>query len=198
MGWEEEFEAHIQRIVEERVQHLKEIVNECSDAATRLATSYWISRTKYRLYDFLNEAANQFYDSYDPKFYSRRGTLYNILFVDTDGETFEAEFREDVMTYSNGGGGGDEDDLYDLVFRRGYHGGAETGPNHPDDGTPYWRTPYKKYTRWGGMASSSQSPKYYFDSLLDNFNAEESEKIFKDEYDRCFKIECRGRGLNIK
>ena len=118
----------------------------------------------------VKEAADHFYKDYPPKFYkeSRRGSLYQIFNVETtpdiDGgiEAYKGEFDEDAMPYRNGNAG--KDGLYQTVFHEGWHGGAASGPGHPQYGTPYWRTPYPKYNKWGSKAAKAEiSP---FDEMI--------------------------------
>lgn len=115
------------------------------------------------IFDKFNEIVGDFYDDYHPDFYSRRGSMYLILDLKYDalnGVTFE--FDPSMMTFRSGYGG--ENGLYDLTFRRGWHGGAKKDGS----GDPRYRVPqfvtedgeavYTKYSSWGITASRFDPP----------------------------------------
>lgn len=116
---------------------------------------------------------DEFYGNYNPKFYERRENsgLYNLLTIKTNDDELTWDFNPSVMTYRKDEDGnvkeGTEDGLYDLVFRKGYHGGSMYDNQkglHPNPGVPYWRTPEPHYRYWGRPAiKDSISP-------LENFN----------------------------
>lgn len=114
-----------------------------------------VERFQKDLKKAVNKAIDTFYHSYSPKYYKRKYSLRymykitsgkNRITIDCDpGYTF-AKHR-----MSN-------DDLYNLVFREGYHGGVPDGINHPSPGIPYWRTPHPHFTEWGIPAIQTESP----------------------------------------
>ena len=127
-------------------------------------------------------AIDEFYMSYRPMFYKeRRGSLYNTLLIKREGNELSWDFEPSVMTYRKGSGGG-ENDLFDVVFVQGYHGGAKSDKygSHPNPGMPYWRTPYPKYNKWGKPAEIAEI------SPLERFN--EKMYIYENngEYQRDF------------
>ena len=126
----------------------------------------------------------QWYDTYDPIVYDRRGSLYkmyeikirnNKLIVDIDGEKFSGLSRY----------------LYELTFVEGYHGGAKKGKtgidgymeDHPSPGIPYWKTPIPQFYFWGRPALRSFSPYYRIMSQLKK-EMSEIDKERQVEYDK--------------
>lgn len=87
-----------------------------------------------------HESVQQFYDAYSPTYYARSYGLNDLLEMHTDDfgmvtyDTAEDLVNEDNL-HRDGNGGS----LYDKVFVRGWHGGAESGPGHPAPGVPYYR-----------------------------------------------------------
>ena len=143
-----------------------------AESAGRKAVQRYVDHDIQRRKDIMNQVAENFYKDYQPKFYVRRGTLYNLLRINRIGfDEYEVDFDPSLMTYRNGQGGGEEN-LYNTVFRQGWHGGASSGRLHPKNGVPMWRYPYPIYVTWGKEATrASESPLQEF-LRLDN---EESE-----------------------
>lgn len=99
----------------------------------------------------LELSIEQFYDDYSPHVYKRQEGLLTAFRINPDG-TYD--FDENLIS---GHHRVSNDYLYDLAFRRGYHGGADKNNNgwyayHPSPGTPYWRSPVPEYTKWGRPA----------------------------------------------
>ena len=143
-----------------------------AETAGKKAVTRYVDHDIQRNIDIMKTVADNFYQDYEPEFYNRRETLYDLLRVKRiDFDKYEIDFDPSIMTYRNGQGGG-EDNLYNTVFRQGWHGGAPSGPQHPNSGTPMWRRPYPRYPLWGRVATrASISPLQEFDRL----DAEESE-----------------------
>lgn len=57
------------------------------------------------------------------------------------------------------------------MFKQGYHGGADKGPDHPSPGTPYWRTG-NGFVRWGNPAVKTKSA---YDSMIERIKEEEDD-----------------------
>lgn len=120
-----------------------------------------------------------FYDEYSPEMYvregytlSKTGGLYDILkiSIEPDG-SLSMYFDETALRFRSGYAG--EDGLYDQVFRKGWHGGADKGDwteyekngetyktyiPHPSTGTPYWRSAGKRFMDWSRPAQISSTP----------------------------------------
>ncbi len=99
--------------------------------------------------DIFEEAVDKFYDDYSPTVYDRNDSLYNLLQTERDvsGNSLSLWFEPEKMTTFRDGYDGD-DGLYDQVFRKGWHGGAEK----ESSGVPFWRKPPPYYTYWGRPA----------------------------------------------
>ena len=126
--------------------------------------------------DIFTDAVRGFYNSYDPFFYNRNESLYNVLDMKPDMygmlpyvPTEQSLFTPNVTPFERGGGA---QGLYERVFKQGYHGGA-TGTDHNGDTreVPSYRTPYPGYAenaekygstggyfRWGRTAVQSEAP----------------------------------------
>lgn len=162
------------------------------------------------------DAVTQFYNNYDPEYYIRLGNkksesggLYDIVNVGkAQDETGQVDFErgidqvldEDRAPMGRNG----YDDIYEKVFKGGWHGGAE-GINakaarvwgaHPDPGTPYYRKPgmvylsglgrvWHKYGRWGRKAVQDEmSPYDVFRKQIEANEEKDSRKIFFDICDK--------------
>lgn len=99
-----------------------------------------------RMQELFQNVIEDFYNSYTPKYYGRNESLYNLLHVEVggDGDYISVGFEPEKMTPMRHGGTG----LYDQVFKKGWHGGADSGEGHPSPDTPYWRTPFPDFSNW--------------------------------------------------
>lgn len=148
---------------------------------------------------------DEFYDDYKPREgeYIRSHSLYALLRTelslgDEEGEQgLFIDFDPGEMSHYRNGYAGD-DGLYDLVFRRGWHGGADKISDekqakwgvHPSPGTPYYRKPKKAgYPRWGRKAERmSPSPlnrmKQYVREYEKNISQAKFNAIFQREWQK--------------
>lgn len=138
-----------------RTRDIISVINNLKKAKAQLEKMNKVYPKRYveELYLIGDEVITQWYSSYDPFFYDRRGSLYEMFEVKLDGTNYIVKFNNDNL-------GGFEEYIYNLTFIEGYHGGARGGENHPKDGVPYWRTPYPFFSRWGRPALRSFSPYY--------------------------------------
>lgn len=127
--------------------------------ADRKAISDIAMYQKNELTKVFNACVEDFYDSYAPKSYRRKGELFDVLDLDTfansDGTYEITEDFEPFNKHAISGRDGSEDPygireyLYEIVFQKGWHGGAdkispakaEIWGEHPSPETPYWRKP---------------------------------------------------------
>lgn len=123
--------------------------------------------------EIFNRAVNQFYADYKPipGGYERQYGLRDVLDIAYDyrgtvitGHDNRLLFDENEMHGDRRGG-----DLFNKVFIEGWHGGAEDSRNgdHPDPGTPYYRTPVGSYRYWGGKAVKTESPYHIINEALE-------------------------------
>lgn len=97
------------------------------------------------------------YDDYKPRYYKRTYSMYHFYDIKKHKYSVEYDFSPDYMNYmhrfkTRGG----IEYLFNTTFVQGYHGGAdkidpskvEEWGEHPHTGTPWYRTPYKKYYDW--------------------------------------------------
>lgn len=165
------------------------------EAAAHRAHKRLVDQELERVQSISHVAADHFYKNYPPKFYfsghgpgGRRGTLYHVLRIRRFGDTsYQIDFDPSVMTYRNGGGGG-EHDLYQTVFKEGWHGGAKSGDGHPDAGTPYWRYPYPVYKMWGRKAARAEESPYQ--EIVREYNSRTAAQV-QEDLERLFHEELR-------
>lgn len=119
--------------------------------------------------DDLNDIGRQiisdFYSSYEPHLYHRKGSLKDVFKVTMSKDhVLTYEFSEDFMTASHRAS---NDYIYDIAFVKGWHGGASKTKyqwSPADDQNLYYRAPapgkgVKAYTRWGRVAERTESPR---------------------------------------
>lgn len=157
-----------------------------------------------RIEEIFAFAVNEFYYGYTPAEYARTYGLFNVLDVrknpdgdvlydGSDEQNIDKLFDKDAMHTGRNGYNG----LFDKVFVKGYHGGAEDGENHPSPGTPYYRGgPY--HTFWSRPAVQTESPyeimqrnlksaESEFDEKFDEVRQKHSEEFVKDYVKRAMK-----------
>lgn len=140
-------------------------INKAKKKLKRINETY-PQRYVEELYLIGDDVITQWYSLYDPIFYERRGSLYDMFDVKLNGTDYIVEFKDDSLT-------GLDKYLYDLTFVEGYHGGAKRGVSHmynngkviasfphPHEGVPYWKTPIPQFYQWGRPALRSFSPYY--------------------------------------
>lgn len=137
---------------------------------------------KSKVENMYRDAIDEFYEDYDPLYYRRRNSLYDLIDITLGKDSLTIEFDPSKITYRDGTGG-NENGLYDLVFRQGYHGGStkDTKGTHPNPGVPYWRTPYLLYSYWGQRAAKAPiSPLLNFKLKLYKYQKSELQKDFDE------------------
>lgn len=171
-----EFTRQEKRIIEEYDRKL--------DTATDLAVQEMLFYLDKEIKEIFLSAINEFYEDYSPveggyiRDYSMR-SLLETNHVTGDNPKLEFWFEPSNMTAFRNGYDG-EDGLYDQTFRKGWHGGADMGPKHPEIGTPYWRTPRGVYKHWGEKAEIADTPP--IDRFFDELNS--AAPRFSDELGR--------------
>lgn len=87
-------------------------------------------------------AVHQFYASYRPDKYIRYGSLYNAYNLSFDNNKMTLEFGSEFMEKCHRVDKKDEDYIYEVMFKGGWHGGATSGTfygqEHPAPGIPYY------------------------------------------------------------
>lgn len=134
----------------ERIEKQRAGVEKAVRAAVEEARQDFAEQIAHDALGIARDAIGDFYGGYSPRSYDRRGSLYDVPEIHASGTVVSVAFEPEVMTFRDGYGG--EDGLYDQVFREGWHGGADKGPEHPSPGTPYWRAG-KNFSKWGRPAA---------------------------------------------
>ena len=176
----DDLSSYISATLLDKVLRLRDrIIEEAETKKPEVIDNIYLEFGEYQqklISDIFTEAIDHFYGSYDPFFYQRNESLYNILDMHPDEYgafmddiTDEMIFNKSNVTAFERGGG--SEGLYDRVFVGGYHGGA-TGVDHRGDerGYPSYREPYPGlsektdqygpggFFRWGKPAKHSESP----------------------------------------
>lgn len=189
------------RNVDIYTEQLKKRLHELGNRAVKKATHDLFGYMEIEIGMIFRDIVDEYYADYSPLFYNRNESLYNILITgrseNPDNPTMFIELDPGMMTgYRSGYQGGDG--LYDTVFRKGWHGGADKDKNgmHPDEGTPYYRTPYPYhegdttgYWNWGYEADRmKEAPIVMFANRLQ----EAASGRFADEYKRLIQQNTAG------
>lgn len=85
---------------------------------------------------------DKWYDSYKPRFYKRTYALKNVYKLEIRGICVSWIVGPYVMPGTHRG---TNKYIYNLTFEGGFHGGAVSGPNHPSEGTPWYRVKTPNY-----------------------------------------------------
>lgn len=141
---------------------------------------------KAKVKEIFDKWVDNYYASYSPRYYSRTNGLKNAYICEVYGNILV--FESDASMLGGSHRIESKEYIFDHMFLEGWHGGANSGPNHPAPGELYWRTPFKEYTRWGSIAASSAAPGPHIQSEVRNY--------FKSgEWHK--KVEEKGRQLII-
>ena len=123
----------------------------------------------------------KWYKSYSPYEYTRQRTLYYAFkIVDKKNRMVSIRFGSSLMYPIHRVDQVDRDYIYENSFIRGFHGGAIDGPDHPNPGIPYWRTPKPDYPLWSYPAARSKSPYDRINEAFDKYEIRMRDKITND------------------
>lgn len=180
------FEDWVNNLVEQTNQVIEKTENEFFDVLEKKM------RTQYK------KIIDLFYSEYTPKTYNRQGEngLYGLLRISRDEDGMAYDFDPTKLSFRNGYNG--ENGLYDLVFRKGYHGGyldkrgvykipwtnpvvEYNGDNNNDDGRikPWqpepWHDNHNIKHGWE-RAQKGTSPLREWNKFIDHYNRNECQK----------------------
>lgn len=151
---------------------------------SRKVASKIIPRFSKEVENIFEEAVAEYYAAYSPKYYSRMFSLLNAYKITCTTTSIvlesDATMIPDVHRVS-------PEYIFDYMFSKGYHGGANKGKGHPKPGTLLYRSPVPgfgnpPYSRWSGAANQSESPEKKIDEKFDDFfNSKEAAAIVSDE-----------------
>lgn len=115
-------------------------------------------------------AAKRWYDAYEPRYYRRNYSLYNIMEVNADAVEMKLRysFTDNNMTKDRKG-----NSLFDHVFVYGWHGGAFDR----ESGQIRYRSPYQIYKYWGRKAVKTSSPYGLFMKRIPELEVQYKQKI---------------------
>ena len=127
------------------------------------------------------------YRSYSPKTYRRKKTLYYGFKITENNGDITIHFGSEQMYKIHFVDKYDPTYIFENSFIGGFHGGAIDGPDHPNPGVPYWRTPPPHYPFWSVPAKRDESP---YDRIKKSYEAYENkiaDKIYR-EYKKKIEI----------
>lgn len=171
------YEKWIMDIVNKRVKELNKKIEKQISNAYEKAGEEFMPIYGEKLKSLYDESVKEFYDDYRIKGdYIRNNDLYDIfeysVFKESGAVKLKFWFDEKKMIgFRNGYKG--EDGLYDQVVRKGWHGGAGSGPGHPHTGLPYWRgaPSYRDWYRENGVyVQAPIAPKSPLNAFKEKYN----------------------------
>lgn len=153
----EDIVAKVKKMIKQRDEKVEKAMTVANKVGAKMA----IKLVKEQLQD----AVDEWYAFYDPRYYRRTYGLEDIAKVEIKGSGAEMYIDAYYDVSLMGGHNLGNEELYDLTIREGYHGGARSGPDHPNPGTPYYRIPVPylssglpPYSQWGSPAVKTPSP----------------------------------------
>lgn len=136
------------------------------NAAVDEAVTELFKEVKDELGEVYRQVIDEYYNDYEPDFYVRNHSLYDLIqFTDNADEMEWSFYPEKATPFER-----DYGTVYQSAFLYGWHGGASgEDHNHQSVSTPHWRTPYPYYGdvarktdhgfyRWGKEAYRSAPP----------------------------------------
>jgi hypothetical protein len=118
-------------------------------------TAKYSSRVKSDISYIARSCIDRFYEDYEPLIYDRHGDLYNAFEVTFSNNKIKIRYSDDLMIAEHRA---DNSYIFENSFIYGWHGGARSGPNHPNPGEAWWREPAPYYSNWRSPAARSDSP----------------------------------------
>lgn len=174
--------------VRERLSAFKAKLGEAAELGRNDAMHEFAETVEKGVKKIVDREIAVFYADYTPRTggYVRRESLYDIPDIELSGLKLKIEFNPEGTSFRSGYDG--EDGLYDQVFRKGWHGGADSGPGHPPSETPYWRTPIPYYRYWGSAAKIAETPPLEsIREALDEYRQEQLPELWVRTVTRCIK-----------
>lgn len=160
----------------------------------------WLVLIRQNVERIYSDVVESFYNDYSPVEYRRNYSLADLLQAEAGKDYLDLSFDTSRMTPFRSGYRG-VDGLFDQVFMKGWHGGANKGDYstfvrfngdmsyeqkvytpHPAPGTPYWREPIPFYTNWGRPAEiATISPYQDYTQRVEQYQTSQ-DGIYADYY----------------
>lgn len=125
---------------------------------------------------------DRFYEDYDPSSYQRYGDIYNTYKITVTRDEYEVNCEIDYGYQYMKHHGDLNSYLFDIVFEKGWHGGADNGFMHPEPGVPWYKDLPEGYD-WLRRAARSDSPYEEMDYKIAEY-IEKWNKQFRNEINR--------------
>ena len=108
-------------------------------------------------------AVDMFYEDYQPRKYQRNFDLYNAYKIRVNDTVWEITTDAKYMIHTHEAG---NEYIFWNSFENGFHGGAVSGPQHPNPGEPWW----KVRGHWFSPAAGGRvSPLNYIEEKADEY-----------------------------
>lgn len=160
-------------------KRITEDLRKAITAAAEELDKTFPKKVVYELNDTYKDVIKSWYDSYDAPAYKRRRKhrLNDVFKANANKTKIIYSFSTDDIDYGNGGL---TDYVYDLTMKDGWHGGADKGEGHPNEGTPwYWD---KINYVWLRPAVKTFSP---YEKALEEIH--KKERVWQSEMKDAFK-----------
>ena len=108
------------------IKKLQKKAEEAVKDAQKKAFAEYFETVDKKIREIYKSTIDDFYN-YDRSFYNPRGSLYHLINTKSSDDYLSIWFDPSKISYRNGYSG--EDGLYDQIFRKGWHGGANINGN---------------------------------------------------------------------
>ena len=180
-----QFSSWARSKLKEYMDRIKKMEKEAFEAADKKAKKDLSSYIQREVPPIYIKTITDFYRDYNPKFYDRTWSLYDLLEIkEKNGVVDSLEFDPTKMTQFRKEERTNPDDLrdsglYAYVFKQGWHGGAskhggDSYSGEEDDIGMYkfWRKPFPSFKLWGREADvAATSPYWAFVHKMDEETA---------------------------
>lgn len=166
------------RSAKKLIRDLKKTKESLVKSAENIDKKY-VKELKSNLEYIGRTTIDMFYESYDPTSYQRKYDLYNTYNIMVTEKKYEVNFSESYMKYRHRVS---NSYIYDIAFLQGYHGGANSGPNHPEPGVPWWKdfSNGSRGKNWLEPAAKTSSPYQHMRKRMSDYISSIPEQKKKD------------------
>lgn len=177
------------------IKKLQEKAKKAVKEAQEKSFSEYFNVAEKKIRTIYKDTITDFYNSYSNPFYDRRESLYELIQTKKTNDYLSIWFEPSLISYRNGYAG--ENGLYDQVFRKGWHGGADV--KHRGRMLVPWSYPTLEYN---GETSPWEPEIWNSESILSGWKLAEKAPIsplqdFKRRIDQYQKTEYQKDYENI-
>lgn len=154
---------------------ISKIIKDTKEQQKKVNRKY-NKQVKENLNKIAISSINRFYD-YETN-YKRKWDLYNAYKVNVNSREWSILFDSKYMHEH----GSLNDYIFNIAFLDGYHGGANSGRNHPNPGEPWLRGGYN-FSQWLRPATLTESPFHMISKEATRYLDETKQKS-QDEFEK--------------